>query len=143
MELEKQVTSLEPSKKLKELGVEQESLFEWVLGGTVSGGSMEKQEEPRIEPRKIRVPSPQSPFSYYSAFTVAELGEMLPKNTEYYLSRNKGDTFTGRGKEYYVVDVFLGFGTPPIHAVETANTEADARAKMLIYLLENNLCDII
>jgi len=61
----------------------------------------------------------------YSAFTVAELGAMLPN--EYH----SGRTITG--EEYWVW--MRGDESKLLYA----DTEADARAKCLIYLLDNNL----
>ena len=75
-----------------------------------------------------------------SAFTVAELGEMLPD--EY-----PGDSESilmcfkvSGGKEWskWYVRYQKDDLEETIHT-EFAGTEADARAKMLIYLLENNL----
>jgi hypothetical protein len=126
--LEKQCVSLKLTKRLKELGVRQESLFYWCGFYNDSGGKtwfivrhdvLEDYEE---EPEN------------YAAFTVAELGEMLPKiaipNTNYYGSK----TEDGRWEVGYV---FMdGSG---IYHLEVEATEADARAKMLIYLVENKL----
>src|ERR1700689_4384174 len=83
MKLESQVCSLELSKRLKELGFKQESLFYWYntkgderfYGIAYTKGSKLKNT--------------------FSAFTVAELGEMLPrniivKNKEYLLTMTKG-----------------------------------------------------
>src|SRR6266700_8310943 len=61
MKLSDQVVNLELSKRLKELGARQDSLFYWTIGGIVS----------RLEAVPIL-------DSNYSALTVAELGEMLP-----------------------------------------------------------------
>lgn len=115
MDIEKQVTSLELSKRLKELGVEQESLFWWVnydypLGvrddlWNVQGNHVGYKE-------------------YYSAFTVAELGEMLPEGIRSSKYQRKWICKKGHTRNTYY---------------EYADTEADARAKMLIYLLENKL----
>jgi len=72
MKLEDQVCSLELAKRLKELGVKQESYFYWISDedenfvvptGTYDWGDWPGYE--KFEPK-------------YSAFTVAELGEMLP-----------------------------------------------------------------
>lgn len=68
MDLKKQICSLELAKKLKELGVPQVSLWRWIDYG----------DESRI--------AGQMEFGFatgsevYSAFTVAEFGEMLPNN---------------------------------------------------------------
>ncbi len=67
MKLEDQVTSLEISKRLRELRVKQESLFYWA--NTIG---QEDQSCWRIEP-KIEDVS----MEYISAFTVAECISML------------------------------------------------------------------
>jgi hypothetical protein len=68
MKLENQVCSLDLAKRLKKLGVKQESLFWWSAhtepATLWNEWSLEKQEG--------------SPDTSYAAFTVAELGEMLP-----------------------------------------------------------------
>lgn len=109
MTLEQQVTSLEISKRLKELGVKQESLFAYQE--QINGGFTLMQ---RVGDQS------------YSAFTVAELGEMLP-----------WDDISSTGKESgeWTIDA----SGIPLHKVITEDTEANARGKMLIYLLENKL----
>lgn len=109
MELEKQVCSLELAKKLKELGVKQESLFWWNISDGIVIGEQYR-----------RPPS-------ISAFTVAELGEMLPGN---FNTIRRGDG------SWLAYD---GNAADNVNHQEISDTEADARAKMLIYLLENNL----
>lgn len=131
MNLEDQVTSLEISKKLKELGVKQESLYAYVLSefGFIEGKSYENQYVLTC----CQVSS--SPHKY-SAFTVAELGEMLPdkiktdsgfeSDMECYIKSQKKDN------EYKIyIDC-----TPNITIFFDEN-EANCRAKMLIYLIEN------
>lgn len=110
MNLESQVVSLSLAKRLKGLGVRQESYFyhcdvygKWIIG--VKGDEHD-----------------------FSAFTVAELGEMLPVH---HTQKN-----TGKG--------WVTWAHYPTHnSIQTqfheASTEADARAKMLIYLLEKGL----
>ena len=118
MTLEQQVTSLELSKKLKELGVKQDSLFWWL---EVSPGqwnthclSYGKREE------NIGI----------SAFTVSELGEILP---EYFCSAQAGT------QEKWVCEKY-SHGTIDAEVPRLyADTEANARAKMLIYLIEHKL----
>jgi hypothetical protein len=116
MTLESQVCSLESATKLKELGVQRESLF-------YHHASLNKISW------RGDIPISRSEFGdrYIPAFTVAELGEMLP--TDYCLS----------GKTEYE-EPFRAFwcGLENISWL-WAETEAEARAQMLIHLLENHL----
>lgn len=112
MKLEDEVTNLSLSKKLKELGVKQESLFTWT--DDPGGGN------------PYLVYQQDKNFGYhYSAFSVAELGEMLPDESHswHFLS-------------HWVAD---DNETLHIEMEFVADTEADARAKMLIFLIEKGL----
>jgi len=127
MKLEQQVSSLQLSKKLKELGVEQDSLFWWIEG---TNGDFSLEAESNF------MGQPKNPVS---AFTVAELGEMLPSvvikdGTEYNIAFVKHRT----GKPFYVTLIKAPVSKDSLNDIE-ADTEADARAKMLIYLIKNNL----
>lgn len=123
MELIKQCCSLELAKKLKELGVKQESHFWWEhVTEMASASGAQKTDYWRIADLSYR-------DGFISAFTVAELGEMLPTyNPSYRLVRNST-------KE----NVFVTESNSNADIAFTADTEADSRAKMLIYLLENKL----
>ncbi len=120
MKLEDQVCSLELSRKLKELGVKQESYFWWAKSAIWNIA---------VRPDgNLFVPATSHSYQFpadqrYSAFTVAELGEML-----------KGHKFPFWSARY-------GWETPDneLDGSYYADTEADVRAKMLIYLLENKL----
>ena len=111
MDLVQQVCSLELAQKLKELGVKQESLWYWL-----KISELDEQYVIRFSNKICEH------WEHYSAFTVAELGEML-KESEWRLPyvRENGRWWNG------------GFDDEP-----TSATEADARAKCLIYLLENH-----
>lgn len=120
MTLEQQVVSLPLAKRLKELGVKQESVFYWSLTkGHYMLRYMGKATK-GIEYARFRV-------SGISAFTVAELGVLLRSTVWVIVSRpiyNQWGAYAPmceEWKEHY------------------ADTEADARAKMLIYLIENKL----
>jgi len=152
MELSQQVTSLELSKRLKELGVKQVSLFYWY--DTTSEGGVEV--EPKYNNDVLGYHIEKYPQLYHSAFTVSELGEMLPKliKNKYHLALG----FLG-GKGTSIPSETLWFvGYREIITQETENAhygdylqidrhiahtsgirEVDARAKMLIYLLEQKL----
>ena len=119
MKLENQVVSLELAKKMKELGFEQESLFYWIIH--------------RYEPidlyyfeNGINIPFDDEVSEKYSAYTVAELGEMLPINCASWRS----------DKTLYSCQRF-DFGGCCGQEI-TADTEADCRARLLIWLKENN-----
>ena len=74
MKIEDQVCSLELSKKLKELGVKQDSIFYWINGVIT---------DINVSPEQTRnLWYPAHSYTLYSAFTVAELGEMLPPSIE-------------------------------------------------------------
>jgi len=119
MKLEQQVTSLEISKKLKELGVKQESLFYF---------SRPYPEHQYCVFRQVQNDTKKDPK--ISAFTVAELGEMLPVfvGTEWLQIQ------PNRSGDYWMV--FYGDGQPKM---EREKHLANAVGKMLIYLIENNL----
>ena len=114
MKLDNQVTNLELSKKLKELGAKQKSLFWWNI---FTDPNTNKK-------RKILAYNLSKTFGdYYSAFTVAELGEMLPLR----ILNNVGQQTDGK----YYCQLGIKF--------ISSDTEANARAKMKIYLIENKL----
>lgn len=110
LRLEQQCVSLELAKRLKELGVKQESYFYWE--DDLDGGYLLVGDKVNGD---------------YAAFTVAELGEMLPKLM---ISQ-----YWNNGFWYCYPD-----DTEGVEQMQNkSDTEADARAKCLIYLLENNL----
>ncbi len=128
MKLEKQVVSLKLSKRLKELGVRAKCLFFYNAANNLQFvADNDGMEIIHSE--------------YTSAFTVAELGEMLPPSVVV-----DGKTVCIRhckqsaSKQYGLYGVNLESTLIPIEML-VAPTEANARAKMLIYLLENKLCE--
>lgn len=131
MELEKQVCSLELARRLKELGVKQESMFAWA----------------EFPDRSWRVVFDDETKGYDApAFTVAELGEILPRSTLFYRF-GESDQDSYRGWECRNYPMFSAAPKLPEELYRTstffqAKTEADARAKMLVYLLENKLIKI-
>jgi hypothetical protein len=110
MELVKQVCSLELAKSLKELGVKQESLYLYWRGNVYTSAHVDG----RSLAGKEGIAAP----------TVAELGEMLPPGA-YEVVRDES-------KRCWIKYEYCDVGF-------SANTEADARSKMLIYLIENKL----
>jgi hypothetical protein len=121
MTLEQQVVSLDLAKVLAELGVKQTSYFYWI-------SRMEGDEEVAFvadEKHWEELYEGQYGWVKISAFTVAELGEMLPTYLKYFKTEHPA------GIRWYA----NGTNLPN----QEAEYEADARAKILIYLLENNL----
>ena len=114
MKIQDQVTSLELSERLEELGVKQKSYFRWnMYNKTITDDGMGVRCIP--------------------AYTTSELGEMLPGVV-------KGEGLVSRKcqvkRKYWIC------GYTNIY-FQNGKTEVDARAKMLIYLLENNLTKTI
>lgn len=131
MKLEDQVVSLELAKRMKELGFEQESYFRWANINAKDGVVWDLYVHPSIDNR----PHPDLWKFGISAYTVAELGEMLPCNA--FSGKIKTtETTDPDSKELICFECWNnGFGGGRYYE----DTEADARAKMLIYLKENNL----
>lgn len=140
MTLELQVTSLALSQRLKDLGVAQESYFTWHhIGSNKDGDLWVVQNEGDAE----------TDSRYISAFTVAELGELLPRTVNVPLKdgRKRKDShrityaiWENGFQENYKCG--LNHNSAIFYHNEFANTEADARAKMLIYLIENKLIEV-
>lgn len=133
MNIESQVCSLELAKKLKELGVKQCSLFWW-------------EEYPSLINLKYipyRLGMENENIKFYSAFTVSELGEMLP--TKIYWKDESAEyvyLFIKKYPDEYHISYcdlddkwFDWFVTKD-------KKEANARAKILINLIENSLIKI-
>ena len=130
MKLEEQVCSLELAKKLKEFGVRQESLFYW---STNSGNGL---NEHLYSDDQISRYSTEG-LTFVSAFTVAELGEMIG------CIYDKA-CFTQKLMEvwncsYAEADME---GVLIIKRMERANTEANARSLMLIHLIETGIVKV-
>ena len=124
MRLEEQVVSLELAKELKELGVKQESLFTWF-----------RRYNPEHDEHDYIIEL-TSEFNQsgedYSAFTVAEVGELigcrgttLPIYHDSYVSH----LINQRQDGTWGIGDYIG----------ESGTEADARAKLLIHLIEEGI----
>lgn len=133
MKLENQVTSLELSKRLKELGVKQGSAFYWYF--SIDDNKWKITDNELLKDER---------WEWCSSFTVAELGKMLPRSIEM-----KSSDIGFRGVWLSIGktidnDWYVMYSDPhPANKyrtfAENAETTADSMAKMLIYLLENNL----
>lgn len=154
MKLEQQVTGLEISKRLKELGVDQyEAAFKWQKGyffiECVSDPKTNKVEETgwKVKDNGAIYTTGQEVFKWwypevqrieseqYAAFTVAELGEMLP------LTIN--GVYMSIFREKCLESWDVAYGTSDKQNIwEQAETLADAMGKMLIYLIKNGLLKV-
>ena len=128
--IERQVCSLELAKKLKKLEVKQDSLRYWIY--------CPETKEWVLAQRKWT-----KNWKMYSAFTVAELGELLPFKiysnpipNPFELKINK---LENKWEVYYLAYESRELNNTDLCPTISADTEADARAKLVIYLLENNL----
>ena len=126
--LESQVCSLDLARRLKELGVKQESSNAWCRNANFGF---------RLIPHGIGLTLEQYvQAEKYSAFTVAELGEMLPESITIGMEKLWQGTYK-QGSGWT-----CGYMNPKSsQAAEWCATEADARAKCLIYLIEEGLLD--
>ncbi len=113
MSIEQHVTSLEISKKLKYLGVKQESQFEWV--------KMYSFNEYKV----LWKPTLHYETESYSAFLASELGELLPSSVKTHRSFDNPREWAG---------FVSGFDR-----IFRNKQESNLRGEILIYLLENNL----
>lgn len=141
--MEKHVTSLEISKKLKELGVKQESEFVWADTriDRISTGEDKYMQLSYIQTKHYRYK--------VSAFLASELGELLPNwvfivkdesnsfycyaSAETYSEYHRNDQNSSVPWDVDEEEDLIG---------DIANTMSDAMGKMLIYLLENKLIKI-
>jgi len=129
--LEQHVVSLELSKKLKELGIKQESQFYWVLSENLGNDNFYLWDH-----------KPTSTKQNWSAYLATELLEILPY-TVYWNDDEKGqfdnlklriDVSTGHVYSVYYTGMLW-----TTKGLQIENSLPNALAKMLIYLKENNL----
>jgi hypothetical protein len=140
MKLEEQVTSLEISQKLKALGMKQDSLFYW-KNYMLTAYDWQKQDHFWLDEETYEQDDESSnqytrkrkpDMEIYSAFTVAELGAVLPN--EVATQRKTMVLPDGTEVENQWCAIYAaGENT----TFEYAPTEAEARGKLLFYLLEN------
>jgi len=130
------VCDLEYAQELKRLGFKQESLWWWFpyYGGEPIKISSWDLGDKNGNQLGFAYSSDQS-RDKISAYTVAELGEMLPywiENDSIKLPSKSYKNVNGKG-----IEIEWFWNTKK--ASGYANTEANARAKMLIYLKKNGL----
>lgn len=130
MEIEKQVASFGVSEELYELGMRLNTFFYWHDEGRLSWDG--KARSWSIDEDEWNIPAP----------TVAELGEMLPRNI-------KIECGICTVKEWRVIlfekildEKSKDFMKEKIIQITQEQSEADTRGKMVIYLIKNNLIKI-
>lgn len=134
MSINWQVSSLEWSRKLKELGVVQDSIFYWMQNGKWDWYLS-------FRPTKSTYPDVSGGVS---AFTVSELGVALPKSIP---GKNRDTLFfeqgyNGKGEPLFN---FTASETEEYYAEQIGfegDTEANARSAMLCHLLENKIISL-
>lgn len=131
MQIKDQVCALEYSKRLDELGVKSESLFIW------KEIAYKKSLDGQVIETRIVLDHDGTPWvefkdRWWRAYTVAELGELLPKGGWHQES-------TSGGTRVWAVDPKFPHGDI---AYTWDKSEANARAKMGIHLIENGLMEI-
>lgn len=130
MNIESQVCSLELAKRLKELGVKQKSFFKY-----------EVKKDGYLTIYHSKATSCAN--EYYSAFTVAELGEMLPHSLQAdTASKNNSILEINKNLNNRWILVYAVHSNLPPTICIIDDNEANARAKMLISLIENSLIDL-
>lgn len=119
MKLEDQVCSLDLAKRIKELGVKQESCFWWVQSQINNKWVIEREELAKLD---------IFGESAVSAFTVAELGELAKGFLYTHKITNTWVCYTSKIPMIIATKIFI-----------EDDNEANSRGKMLVYLLENKL----
>jgi hypothetical protein len=134
MKLEDQVVSLELAKKLKEAGYKQKGLW-WWYEHKQRGKDDDFSECLVLDNEPDYTMHPREDWNKYVAPTVAELGERLPEAVEInnYICSLMINPCKGGWAVYY-----SSYNGKEGYSI-TADTEADARAKMWLYLKKEGL----
>lgn len=143
MKLEDQVVSLELAKKLKELGVKQDSLFGWFLLKEKAKKLHEDKDwgiAPmfRLNDEAYKVRGFMVGKEIISAFTAVELGEMLPTYIE--VDGDRAWRTFNRVGYWEISYTHTRLNESKVKTpVFQSHSEADLRAQMLIYLIDHGL----
>jgi hypothetical protein len=133
MKLEQQVVSLELTKRLKELGVKQSAHFYHVTFIDEMGDLRDEIYTNDDMEREYAATWKEQT----AAYTVAELGEMLPTWIDLPHGRDNANLRCHKYESGWCMFYQIGAAEPDY--LQESLSEADARAKMLIYLIENKL----
>lgn len=151
MKLEDQVISLDLAKKLKELGVKQDSYFYWYY----SVYADEDLKWKVMQHHRLNMKAKAGKEGLYSAFTFIELLKCIPRKIHdcdfeiIFIPRlhGNGNVFIDKPEIRYRT-AHLQKSDPDykyLHGVSDRNMNSNinsALAKMLIYLIENNLVKV-
>jgi hypothetical protein len=126
----KQVCSPAVAQRLKEMAVPQDSLWYWVAS--------RREQYPLLYSAEEVAAMPLFHRAAVSAFTVGELGELLPSAIEHddEVLRFRCEK-SARG---FTVAYVPSRGEKRSRIEQKAPSEAEARAQMLLYLIDNKLC---
>lgn len=133
--LEKQVTSLELSKELKELGAPQNTYLHWILDKELADADYIAE---------IGIPfNVNGDANSYAAYTAAELGVLLPESISfekrtYYLSIKKDADLYENYIQMWLVK-YVSNDNYNYYLTGWSDVLANAMSGMLINLLENKL----
>lgn len=142
MNPEQKVCTLEQAQKLKELGVKQKAGLTWTFNIV-----MERWELSTWSPEALELLVKSKRIDYkhgfFSAFDVAELGELMPDGSElgtrqimsYRWHPNVGPLWCCHAENSDNAE------EEPVYEFDAA-TEAEARAGLLIFLLEGGKANI-
>jgi hypothetical protein len=141
MKLEKQVCSLELAKELKKLGVKQESSFYWEedMDFLVKGSGLGIKKNGKY----IVVNGDFNLYGgkRYSAFTTTELGDILPEKL--YNWNDYNNILELKQKKHDGIwEVIYNNAELDNGIYISEKTESDARAKMLIHLIKNDIIKV-
>lgn len=147
MNIENQVCTLEQAKKLKACGINtdmphfswyENCRSEWVNGVRVQTSGVGETMQTKANAAEFG-----DSDSIFPAFTVAELGVMLPDDGEgcgdWYTNRDAG-CYKGNDIDGFSCWHFMDSKSPiTIEGSKVFPTEAEARAALLIYMLKKNI----
>lgn len=137
MELKDQVVSLESAKRLRELGIKQESLFYWVDWGKVERWQCRYKEY--IDTYWDEVI--ERGYTVISAFTVSELMELC-NSKDCFIGTDYDDGAYERYDKPVFCGYFAGFRTKNGFKKFRENSLTECIAKMLIYMIENGIVEV-
>jgi hypothetical protein len=140
MKLEDQIISLEQAMMLRGLGIIQLSLFYHIDNRGIGYEGIKQRDY--IKNIQDGIPIDAGVIKYFSAFTVAELGVMLPARikecrlTQWSIYGESNETISYGMQYRYRPNDPVNYGIFPDSSI-FGDTEAIARAKLLIALMEN------